>query len=1311
MQYPTPGLRFLFANKVGPIALTFLAFLTVFAFTSTAQTTLYNSIPGTLAPNYASQGYQCCQVSEMGDYIHLTTSGSTLGTVTVTMSDWAKHSDYPSMGSGPWSHPITLNIYNVVAGSPNTVGLLIATITQNKYIPWRPEPTPGCGTGWQAGDGQCYSGLAFNLVFDMSSLNVTLPKDVIVGIAYNTNTWGAHPIGVGGPYDSLNVAVPAGNTATVGTDDSSDKTFFNSATSSQYCDHGTPGAFREDSGCGQYGTLPIKITTAASTTLTVTQANTQGFETQTGTEGSSNTSSIQYVNGPGTPPLGGGSLRMSVGSDGGSYYIYRNHVIDGTPLTDITSLSYSTYVTNNTGSQAVALTLMVDTDNDGIADDKLWFEPTYQTSGFFPTNPQGPLALGTWQTWDALNGGWYSANGFAGTGTGGPPVKPLSEIIAALPAGSKIAPSDGWGGLRLYVGDGPGSWDNFNGNVDNLSVGVNGFNTKYDFEVAPTIIQIRPDNVVGSGWSKILAGSATADFIVDSSAPLGMGALRQTTNNTDASKSQFVNTLPTANRIPVSSVYNLSYSTLQVSGPAVADSGYQITVWLNGNSGTSTTFSYEPYWNGTITNGVWQSWDVSSSSAKLWSSQTRNVSSTCQTTKGSGGPPFYSIPWIKANCPNAVIISYGLNIGTYNRNYNVEADNFRVNDTIYDFDPQPTVTIDQAAGQADPTNTSPIHFTATFSEAVSGFDYQDVLLTGSGASGANVAVADTGDHIHYDVTVTTSSNGPVIATIRPNAALSIANNAPTVASTSTDNTVYFIGTCNNITASTGIQTLRHQAVTVPVMIDSTTDRNILGYKTTITYDPSVLTFTGLSAVGTLSDGMTVVVNDSPVGTIRVFTFNTAPLAGAGVLFNLNFTADGAIGTSSPIAFSGTLLDEGMPCSTTSNGLVKIVSSTIDGVVTYATAPSTRPVPGATISAAGSVAASTTTATDGSYSLSGLGSGAYDVTPSKAAESISSTAITPFDSSLIARAGVGLATINSYQEIAADVTGDGTVSPLDAAYISQWKVGIPNPGITGTWVFIAPSTHYTDVETAHTDNYLAILKGDVTGNWGAGADSVAIPTESVIQVSLPKASAAAGSIATIPVMIGDVTDKGVLAYQFDVYYNPKVLSARNDADAAQTLSQGMSVFTNEIEPGHLKVAVYGINQMTGQGTLINLRFDTVGSAGMTSELKLDGLMLNENPLMARPSDGLFKVAESADNSIKGRVLSAAGQPINQAVLTLRGSDGSVYSVRSNAFGYFEVGGLAIGSTYQVTIEAKRYTFNPMTVSVGGSAAEIDVIANQ
>src|SRR5207247_5703300 len=48
----------------------------------------------------------------------------------------------------------------------------------------------------------------------------------------------------------------------------------------------------------------------------------------------------------------------------------------------------------------------------------------------------------------------------------------------------------------------------------------------------------------------------------------------------------------------------------------------------------------------------------------------------------------------------------------------------------------PTVTINQAATQMDPTSSSPIHFTAVFSEPVTGFNNNETDLSSSTAGGA-----------------------------------------------------------------------------------------------------------------------------------------------------------------------------------------------------------------------------------------------------------------------------------------------------------------------------------------------------------------------------------------------------------------------------------------------------------------------------------------------------------------------------------------------------------------------------------------------
>ena len=101
----------------------------------------------------------------------------------------------------------------------------------------------------------------------------------------------------------------------------------------------------------------------------------------------------------------------------------------------------------------------------------------------------------------------------------------------------------------------------------------------------------------------------------------------------------------------------------------------------------------------------------------------------------------------------------------------------------------PSVAIDQAPAQADPTSVSPVVFVAVFSEPVAGFGDGDVIL--GGTAGATTAVVSGGPS-SYTVTVSgMTQSGTVIASIGAGAATDAALN-PSLASTSTDNTVAFV---------------------------------------------------------------------------------------------------------------------------------------------------------------------------------------------------------------------------------------------------------------------------------------------------------------------------------------------------------------------------------------------------------------------------------------------------------------------------------------------------------------------------------------
>ncbi|HEX2978829.1 MAG TPA: LamG-like jellyroll fold domain-containing protein, partial [Anaerolineaceae bacterium] len=116
-----------------------------------------------------------------------------------------------------------------------------------------------------------------------------------------------------------------------------------------------------------------------------------------------------------------------------------------------------------------------------------------------------------------------------------------------------------------------------------------------------------------------------------------------------------------------------------------------------------------------------------------------------------------------------------------------DAQALTVNDGI-----APSVTVNQASGQADPASSSPIHFTAVFSEPIDldTFTAEDVTISGTaGASAASIAQIAPNDGTTFDISVTgMNTPGTVIAAIGAGIVQDLAGNANT-ASTSTDNQV------------------------------------------------------------------------------------------------------------------------------------------------------------------------------------------------------------------------------------------------------------------------------------------------------------------------------------------------------------------------------------------------------------------------------------------------------------------------------------------------------------------------------------------
>jgi len=222
-----------------------------------------------------------------------------------------------------------------------------------------------------------------------------------------------------------------------------------------------------------------------NTPVLVTNANTEAQGWQPRVSGSPSPT-VRFELGPGTPPLGAGSVEFAIGPNGGASAQMRSTHYNGVSLGDITALIYSTYVsTPGSGGQAPYIILNLDTNGDTTVEDQLFFEPVYQNgtySGDPVPNQCGAnpncVVVGQWQTWNARTGGWWalSANTF------GPPLVTLDTYFAAHPTARIINSASGLGGLRFVTGIGAGSWNNFVGNIDAVTVGVNQNETTFNFE-------------------------------------------------------------------------------------------------------------------------------------------------------------------------------------------------------------------------------------------------------------------------------------------------------------------------------------------------------------------------------------------------------------------------------------------------------------------------------------------------------------------------------------------------------------------------------------------------------------------------------------------------------------------------------------------------------------------------------------------------------------------------------------------------------------------------------------------------------------
>ncbi len=259
---------------------------------------------------------------------------------------------------------------------------------------------------------------------------------------------------------------------------------------------------------------PNAETTGSTTRKTVAPGSLQGWNHRA-VDGSTNgplSTDQEFVQGPGTPPAGAGSLKFSLSDDTNPSRVeqFRTAQYDGTLLRDVRDLSFSTFQRANAGNatpqQPVYLLLNLDDNADGTRDHTLYFFPG--------NNSAQAVAQGAWQRWDAAGGKWSL------DGDNGPQTTISLDNYRVAHPDAKIVNTASGGGVAFTVGGGGDTQRNGEYYLDDIKIGKVDAATgqtrsadEFDLEPTPPTLSIG-DTSVREGNS-----GATLRFPVTLSSP------------------------------------------------------------------------------------------------------------------------------------------------------------------------------------------------------------------------------------------------------------------------------------------------------------------------------------------------------------------------------------------------------------------------------------------------------------------------------------------------------------------------------------------------------------------------------------------------------------------------------------------------------------------------------------------------------------------------------------------------------------------------------------------------------------------------
>lgn len=237
-------------------------------------------------------------------------------------------------------------------------------------------------------------------------------------------------------------------------------------------------------------------------------------------------------------------------------------------------------------------------------------------------------------------------------------------------------------------------------------------------------------------------------------------------------------------------------------------------------------------------------------------------------------------------------------------------------------------------------------------------------------------------------------------------------------------------------------------------------------------------------------------------------------------------------------------------------------------------------------------------------------------------------LTAYDAALMLRHAAG-SPIPPALQAAADADGNGKINSLDAAAAARVSAGLaPAPGVrVSEWRFSPASRSYSNViASVAGQDYIALLSGDASGNWGAD------PAYGTGGGIVPEAVAVYRNTGLFDVTLNVPDLQNAFSSDIRLEFDPSALEFVS-AGKAPAVSD-FNLVTNAETPGRLAFALYGTRPLSPGSAFLTLKFRMLQFPDTASALTWTRLAFNEVLYGAAVTD-----VNGVDLTVAGRVVYA------------------------------------------------------------------------